>query len=522
MENKATTISAIAINDATLSEYIGRFIEEGAYHVSDPNIKRNLLHIVSTMPVFSPFILYDALAYQTSAAVVRKCLNRLEKSGYIKTLTIGNKDNEIRTIYYATKQGYNHISSLIPALQEFHGKQGKRLSETGMHDLGVGYTYLAYLTSPFYIEQIGYEDVTKFESSVMPKGKAMLRNVRHDAVLYLSSDHWRGKIYLEHDTGSERLDILAGKLPQYASHHLLEQNDILLFTFRRNNPERPACFKKGNLTRLILNMPDGMTVNDYRQQPSVPDSCLSVLAALEKFTPAFRSHWKKPQLVKMSERINAMNEINLFSYFHAAQDSFAASRRDGILKILLEAFYDERSPYAFAIGCMLSGNRVICSSCSTLPAALSFIHMQDHPETVTWLTRTLSAYYGDITYIDDMKTYPNPLPGKHPLTMRNIFYSSRLHGDLSVEYVSRDISGIMRFFAIINNAYNVHSNNRSCILLVDSFKDAVRIADLTGYLYNISEIPYDRMFAAFLTRGGDHLYMVNSQHKEVRIKVPDA
>lgn len=515
MKEHQTPIS-FALTDEVMLNHIVAAHDADRYDVSVA--KRNLLYLMASTPIFSPFLLYDGFSYQTNANMVYTLLNRMQKNGLIKTISIGGTDNELRTLYYITKQGHAEISSIIPTVREYHGKQGRRILETGVHDFGCSYTYLAYFLSPLHIHQVTYEDVTRFDAAIMPKGKRMLRNIRHDAVLSVSSDTYRGKIYLEHDTGTETLSILVNKLPQYASHQLMDQNDIILFTFRKGNPSRPSCFRKGELSKLIQAMPEDVSVDAFAQLPTTPSALLPTLETLDKYTPAFHSHWKKEQLAKMLARITDMQDDNLLRYFRYAQDSFAYSRRDGMLRILLDAFQSDTSAYTHAIGCMLSGSRVLCTSASTLAFHLPYLHMAEYPDTLQWVSDVLSPYYGNVTYTDSAKTYRNTLPGKLACTMRNIFHSDKLQGDISLEYVSRDISGILKAYAILHRHYDVRSNNLSIILLVDSFADACRIADMLGYLYNISTLPYDRMFISFLTIGKDYLYTVSPEHKEVRIK----
>lgn len=480
-----------------------------------PLTSNNLLCIAANTIVFSPFMLYEALGYQTDVKAVRTYLALLTKSGSIKTVRLPHADGEIRTLYYITRQGFNNISVLVPAIREFHSRTGKRVSETGIHDYGVGYAYLAYLTSPYRITSINYEQVTSSPAAGLRQNK--LRSIRHDCVLTVSADNGTGKIYLEYDTGTEPIPVLSKKLPLYASHGLMDiSSDILLITFRRQMPQKAPCFRPALLSVLIADMPEDMSVAQYRENGQYDKSLLPVLDTLERYTPAFKKNWKKADLSRMLIRLQANTERGLYYYYEGLQNSFSAGRHDKLLAHILTAYQKKNPEYEYCTGCMLSGFRVITSAAASLSRHLPIIHMEDYPAVTEWLCKVLSAYYGQTEYISTTYTPPDPLMGKKSITFRNLFRTQR--ADVCVEYLSCDISSFLRAYALLDNTYDARTLQLSLVLIVDRIEDAITFSNVTGYQYDIKDIPYTRLFLCFLLRGSDNLFMIGKDNKECRLR----
>lgn len=475
----------------------------------------NLLCIAASVPVFSPHMLYEVLGYQTDIAIVRTYLNRLVSYGYLKTFTLPKRDESLRTLYYITRQGFNWISSLMASNREFHTKMGKRLSETGMHDYGEGFAYVAYLSSPFRL-QISYEEVTRFDAASMPSGRTALKSIRHDAILNIQDGRRRGLIYLEHDTGSEDIPKMTKKLPLYAAHGLMGGDaDMILFTFRRTPPARPVCFQVRRINDLLAVMPDGVDISAYRNSPSCPPALLPVLDSMKRYTTAYTSHWTKREVTAYCDRLSRMTETSLHKFHAVAQDAFASSRRNGLINILLSAYKDRDPEYTLCIARMLSGFRVLCSAAHTLSSHLPIIHMEHYPAAISWLKDVLQHYYGNVEYIQDTKTYPNPLAGKQALTMHHIFHASNI--DICAEYISCDVSAFLRGIALLDNTYDARSLPLSYVMIVDRYEDALTFARAAGYQYDIDQVVHGRLFLCFLLRGGDHLFMVGKNDKEIRL-----
>lgn len=480
-----------------------------------PLTSNNLLCIAANTIVFSPYMLYEALGYQTDVKAVRTYLSLLIKSGSLKTVRLPHADGDIRKLYYITRQGFNTISVLVPAIREFHSRSGKRVSETGIHDYGVGYAYLAYLVSPYRIDSISYEQVTSSPAAGLKHNR--LKSIRHDCVLTVSADNGTGKIYLEYDTGTEPIPVLAKKLPLYASHGLMDiSSDILLITFRRQMPQKAPCFRPALLSALITDMADDISVARYRENGQYDRSMLPVLDSLERYTPAFKKGWKKADLSRMLVRLRANTEKGLFHYYERLQNSFSAGRHDKLLAYILTAYQKHDPEYEYCINCMLSGFRVITSAAASLSRYLPIIHMEEYPDITEWLCRILTDYYGQAEYAGTTYTPQNPLIGKKQITLHNLFRTQR--ADVCVEYLSADISSFFRAYGLIDNTYDARSLQLSLVLIVDRMEDAVAFSSFTGYQYDIKDIPYQRLFLCFLLRGSDYLFMIGKDNKECRLR----
>lgn len=480
----------------------------------------NLLNLIASMPVFSPQMLYEVLGYQTPDNRVRTYLSRLVKKDCIKSLPMNHTMDSVKSLYYATKRGFQTSAGQLPVNREFHSKTGKRIMETGMHDYGTGYSYLAYLTSPFtlYAE---YETHTTFPEDVMPKGKKALRSIRHDAVYHLTDQ--KGEeltAYIEHDTGSEGISVLAKKLPQYSSHGLMEGhrcNDLLIFTFRTSNPAKPPCFVKACLHKMAAAMTETETIPSFSARAG--GEYRDVLNSLEKYTTAFRRNWKRSQIESLCDRLTDGTDLFYRAFLAIHQDTFARDRRNLLLRAI-DREYSKPSDtdYTHAFLCMTGGFRVVTASVLSLPRVLPYIHPEAYPDSRERIRGILSTVYPDVSYLCEKKTYEKTLKGEAPVTLRNIFHSKKGHTDISVEYLSHDISAFLKAKALLGKCYDPHAMPLVYVMLVDHTADARYFSDLFGYRYDISEIFPDRIFLCFLNVDGTYLYMIGPDGEEIRIR----
>lgn len=479
------------------------------------------------IPVFSPSMLYEILGCDVPYNAVTKSLSCLAARKYIKTVRI-DSDPEFRTVYYITKAGYTSLSSRLGNCREFQSKTGKRLLETAVHDYGVGCTYLSLVRSPFSVYPT-YEVSTMFDKAAMPSGRFLRRSLRPDAIMKYESSHSFGTLYVEHDTNSESAQRMIDKLNLYYDHELLystlngtnqssdryEQN-MILYTFRKAYPKRPSCFSTSSIKKLVDTMEDGMTVESVTDKAFQP-----ILTELRKWTPAFKKHWKKDDLIQFSKDVANRTDRSLTRYQKYFQRNAASSRRNSALRILINEYnLGEKSVYYSALREMLEGYPVCFCAGNNIENLLPVLYMEDYPQTIAWLKKVLLPYYGEVSYRDRRTLFPSNKTGEKSLCMSNIFTTST--GELlSVEYFSGDLSALMRMYAIFTFTYNLTDMPFKCILIVDSFKDANVLLNLMApdFKQGASSLHHGKLYdIVFLNTNGNYLYSISKDNQEVKIE----
>ena len=482
------------------------------------------------VPVFYYSLLYEILECTVPKNHARSYMLRLVDKGCVKSVHLPAKtvsDKEIQSIYYLSKAGYNSLVGFLTECCPYRSKNGQRLAETAMHDIGISAAYLSLVRSPFTAHP-AYEVANMFDKATMPAGKFMRRNLRPDAVIDYYSDLTYGKLYIEHDTGSESVSRMMDKLNLYHLHGILsatlngtkptakkyEQNAII-YTYRKLCKNRPTCFSARKIRRLAGELGES-TLDVFTSEDATIQKLLSDLS---RWTPAVRKKWGKEELLQFADRIDKNTDPSLLRYLRYYQRKETLKRRNAAFNLLIREFkMGDRSVYYPAILEMFDGYPVWFCPYNSLTNSLPAFFMQDYPQTIDWIKNVLRPYYGEVSYTYRRATFTNHSGGRD-LCLSNIF-ETESGEHLSVEYISCDLSALIRLYAICNAEYELKSTPFNFILLVDSYKDASDILDRCNPLFKMG---VDRLFKsgvldiAFLSLTGNYLFSLTPDGKEVRL-----
>lgn len=482
------------------------------------------------IPIFHYAYLYEVMDCHIPSSHARIYISRLVKKERVKSISITeSSDKELSTIFYLTKAGYKFLAGPLENCCPYRGKNGQRLKETALHDFGVGAAYLSFVRSPFEVEPI-YEMTNMFDKVSAPAGKFLRKALRPDAILTYHSADTFGRIYVEHDTGNESVPRMMDKLNLYVLHGIMsagsngistgqssyEYNGIL-YTFRKQCKQRPLCFSRWRIQRLIEVLPEGLAVDAFEPQNNAH---AELLADLKKWTPAFRKHWTKEELSKFEKDVHENTDTSLARYLRYNQRSAAAKRRNKAFELLIREFNQrERSVYYPAITEMLNGYPVWFCPYNHVTDSLPAFFMTDYPRVIIWIQSVLNPYYGDVTYVNRQERFANASGGRE-LTLNNIFETDN-GNKIAVEYISCDLSALIRLYAICNGEYELKNTPFDLVLLVDSYKDASEILDYCNSLFKLgNDFLYKSgvLDLAFLSLTGNYLFSISQDGKEVKIE----
>lgn len=492
-----------------------------------------LTMILLDVPFFHSIMMTEILNCTDGASKIRSYLNRLMQT---KDTTNCNvkvmNDNEIRLLYYITRNGYHKlVSTTGPTISKYDSKTGKTLTRTSLHDFGVAESLLAFYRSPYALD-IAYELPTTFDKAVMPSGyKAHYkRSLRPDGVFKyreFRNNKSKGTIYIEHDTGNESLLIMISKIGEYFAHGLLSSSlnkeevngtyiqDAIIYTYRTKYTTRPLCFRLNALTRFVAAYPSDVTLDKYEN-----DEDKEMIKSFSMWTAAIKKKWNKERLEQFVKDVREGTDKDLLAYFRYYQRKSASTRRKRTVDILIDAYNEGASNELYpAITEMLSGFPVFFNANNCLPNTLPAMFMPDYPQTIDWIKDTLKPYFGNMEYTYRHFTYPNSSGGKE-LCFSNIF-KAETGEDVAVEYISGDLSALLRLYLVSNFTYDIRNFPFTYILLVDSIKDAITIIEQCNKDLKIGVDKFshsERFEYAFLNIGGNYLYRVDSNNKEVRLK----
>lgn len=531
-------IKPIAIEDLfSLLQYT-----HGAYAPDeDTDLSLSVVNMVGAffldVPIFFSSSMYEIMECRLPYSQLTLYIKRLIDRGSLKSvrLSAANSDSTVNTLYYLTKPGYEGLSSFISNCTRFKSrvtkkytdKKGKRFSDTAQHDIGAAGIYLSFVRSPFVAEP-SYEVSYKFDRSAMPAGKHAVRSLRTDVVIDYHSDETFGKLYFEHDTGSEYIRIMMDKLVLYQAHQILVSNEngksngamlyeqnAIVFSFRKKYEKKPSCFSARKILRLA-SLLNGASVDTFQtDDPKLSE----VLGALSRWTDAFRKHWDAEDLTAFARRLEARTDIFLMRYLRYYQRSECAKRRNAAFNFLTtEYMKGKSSSYYSAILEMLDGYPVWFLPFNNISNCLPALFMCDYPQTISWIQKVLMPYYGHVTYHARHLTIKNNSGGKD-LNFSNVFTTEE--GEyIAVEYVSCDLSALLRLYLICKGEYELKRTPFNMILIVDSVKDANYILDKCEPRFKMG---MDRLFKSgvldlsFLSLNGSYLFGLNPDGKEVKL-----
>ena len=503
------------------------------------------------LPVFSPTLFFEILNCTSNNTEISQVFARMIKNGLIKSLSLRNYsvDATVRNVYYLTAKGHRDItSSTFSGSHPFSSKRGQRLMNNALHDLGIGAVYLSFARSPFIVNSV-YEQSLMFDKAAMPSGKQMKRAHRPDARFDYYSNITQGTIFLEHDTKSESKKILLDKLKEYYSHRFMRagsnghsddssmfNQNMILITVRLSIDNLHYCFSPSRVASLVDVMDkldEGATLKTLEDKLNGDELdgidkkyLLPVISAFKDYTPAYSEKWTKEKLSDYSLSLKTRNNKYYIDFLKSHQQKKAHSRRDELIK-LLTADYDKiewgskdnSTEYFTVLMEMLHGFPVCIVGYNCLDRLLPCFFMEDYPDVIKWLQDVLRPYYGEITYENRFRDFDGQESFFPFLRMYNIF-STSTNETLSIEYLSGDISSIMKLYCIGKRNFDFSNPGFKSVYIVDSLKDAVKIVDMVQKEFKIGNSTlfggknYD---ISFLTVNGKFLFSIDKNDKMVRV-----
>lgn len=468
----------------------------------------NLLVIAAHTPFFSFESIRVILQYDTCSIDLRRYINRMVNSGYLKTYNLDSTDMGTRVLYYITKKGYDTISAYIneecPAYRAYRLKS---FPKTAFHDYGVGETFLSYLAGAPY-------SIRWLREIKMSDGKE--NPVRADALCIVrdSSGVDYCYSYIEQDTGSEQIVELVAKIGEYAENSTIDASDIMIFSFKKQQlPLSELCYSVKNLKLVLPLFQNGKTLKQLLPLYSANNSgseedslyyqilsSLNVLAGgrdmrLEDLT----QHIQALEVGYSPHRIMAYNRI---------QTDFCRSRVSRIVDMLIQLHHSDRNQIGYHF--LLQGFSVYGSYTGLLCNYMPYIYYE-LGDFRSKIENLLSGYFNGLSSSSYIHRCALPLVNgkKSEIVFPNVY--KHTNGYVVLEHIGCDIGGIIRVY---HSALNMHhSMSVSFVLLVDSMQDVYRLLELSKtFCSDLSKIPMGCIsFQFLLYPKGTNLFSVNEQ-----------
>lgn len=468
----------------------------------------NLAYLIRSVPMFSPYLLYEGAGYQTTQQYVTTNLNRLIKAKHINAFPILKSKEGFKKLYYITKSGFNRVSEEIPTNVSYKSKPGyaskagKRMQNTCIHDYSLGFAYLAFLLSP-YSFNVNYDYSLMQDAIVMAGNKKMASSLRPDAMFTIHDDY-ENVCYIEQDTGYEDYKILADKLLTYNQFGVMSKmyiEDTIIMSIRKTNPLRPSCFSPAKLDDIISLMSPDMTLSTLFADKSLSEDRRSVIDGLYKFFPRKAPSFTQNDLISLSDGLKTNISVPLYAYYESEQYAFTIRRREKVLEYLL-AFTEGKSlnPYLGVINSMCAGFRVFFTPTISLPKDLSSLLFRDK-DILYGGYEILYGYFGELHYRSPL--FEVPSSSDRRLCLRNHYINNDKTASICLEYISRDLSATIRLKRLLSGK-DYDTSSFRIVLLVDNKKDALFFSDLL----KIPDQNKDDPFISFVDIGSDDLYII--------------
>ena len=479
-----------------------------------PSTGLNLSYLIRSVPLFSPFMLYEGANYKSDYKLVSAYLSRLSKRGEIMPFKITNSCEDFYKLYYITKKGYEKVSSIIPSNVAYKSrpgyasKAGKRMQNTALHDYGIGFSYLAFLLSPFTFN-VNYEFQIKRNPGFLSDNKASLKSLRPDLLISAEYKDTPFNVYIEQDTGSESIPVLINKLLSYSSYSLLNPaflNDALIFSFRTSNPKKPDCFMPKKLSNLISLMDNNDTLYDLIQDDILPPSLTGVSNALISLFPSKAYTLSKNDLQSLLKGVLARTGPSLYAYYKRHQYEFFKIRRNGIINSLKKAALNPPFGYIKLISYLLSGFKVYLTPTVDLIYDLPLFFPALYSDIKKGIFDTVKISYpfakpfGELT----ISVGAPHLPG---IKFSDSFYVTGTERHIVTGYISRDLSVFIRLYVL--SAYKDALNiNLTMILFTDNIKDAMYFSLMLPDKNVITKDDTKKLNVLFCDLNSDNTYIV--------------
>ncbi len=529
-----------------------------------------LMYFMFDVKFFSPVLLYETLNCTTNYDTLKGLLHRLCKKGWLRRYDnkITKASNELPCVYYVTKDGYAEYGHKLGNTLPYQTKQGQDIHKKIVHDYGEVSDYFFMSRTPFVITSVRFEPVIVHDTLIMPEGKERLKGLYPDVVIdYKSTTITKtgGTIYFEHDTGSEGIKIAMAKLKLYNEHNIIPdfackfrnkmfEQDAILFTIRRAYSERPACFNRTRLENLLkqietVKLRGGTDIIGKLGSKDIDEKQRSVVRSLRKWTNGDCDNWNYDDLKAHIDSVRNRVSPYLRHYMRETQRAKAAARRNEMVEFLIQEYNKgNNSFYKTVFSRMLHGFPVGICAYNYIDRFFSTYFLEDYPDTMKWIKHVLEPYFGDMSSALEraLEMDSNKADNKY-LTMTNVFFSDKYKQYVSVEYLSCSLTSLIKLYVMLNSDYaffNLYNMCFKMVYLVDSFEDACYIADIInpdllklGYnklgpsdkfdsnkiastqaKLTYSRCRLSRCDIVFLTIGGDHLFTISNDNKEVVVE----
>lgn len=463
-----------------LEEVLGVSYNEGT------EIRNNILSIL----FFTSYISAADLSYymgmpENSFKSLHRQLNDLEKSGLIKSMSIGVKDGFSRSLYYPTENGYMIAAGLMKKPYSFRYKKRGKVSTT-MHDYSAGLNVLQLL---LYEVPFVWEKETSYSSS--STGMKKMGSLCIDGTCRFDD----GKtIYFEEDLGNESVGILLGKLEKYEYYDLLSnpEQDCIIYSFREpyvccDAPQYPAYSVK-NINVLLSMMEEySCSVKELYQkietkQAENPtkenEEILSFIRNVSKcirimnMNNIFISDVGKRELLEFKKGVEELKSDFRVRDINYYQEDFTMGRMRSMIGVLARRYNNcESSPEVY-ITSLLKGFSVYCLSTNLIMNYLPYIYF-NQAGTQYALSMCMAKYFPGInsgayrTLHTRMENSNGPL---YPLVLKNAIPYKE--GTVCFEYISRDLGGVLRAMRFANQYANKKTRVK-LVCMVDDKRDAV-------------------------------------------------
>lgn len=406
-------------------------------------------------------------------------LNAMEKSGLIKSTTVGMKDGFSKNVYYPTELGFLNAGSMfMNGSQIPYKRRGK--SVTTLHDYSIGQNalHLILFNMPFtWSKERSY--------SVANNNRKAMGSLCIDGVCdFIDTSH---TLFFEEDLANESIGTLYKKLEKYHFYELMDtpEKNTLIFSFRKPSLTCDAPAYPAFSTKRLEELADFMESN---QILFIQDAIFiltaegneTLLGVAEHISTLYSVHYpsKQVDLTEVRAFLKDFSELKLdlrHMEYNSMQLSFAISRSRSLLGMFVKVYNGPEYTYPSFFHSFMKGFSVYGLPTTLLSNFLPYINF-----TQTGLHYSfpmlLSSFYPGMDAMSYQSVMNTPLKmatgSRQSLALKNAFSFQK--GTVCMEYVSHDLAAVLRVMRF-KDCYL--DSDVYVICMVDSYKDALFLAN---------------------------------------------